>query len=261
MSALLLAAAVALWAAPVSDPHELVKPYAGSTDGFKQLPVFPEKLVFNVSWGVLGVGEATLSVPELVSMGGRPAYRIVSEANSNKFCDGFYKVRDVNESWLDAATLSSLGYSKKLREGNFFRDEWVLYDYDKKTFNARKIRKDASFEVLGGTIPGRVQDVLSTIYWLRTQKSLEPGTEIVVDVNTRQNWPLVIRVVKRMTIATPAGSFKTILVEPALRQEGIFIQKGKKLQIWLTDDERKMPVLMKVEVFFGHITARLAKVL
>lgn len=245
----------------MASPQELVKPFSGSTDTFRPLPVFPEKLIFTVQWGVLGVGEATLEVNGPVTMGGRPAYHITSRATSNKFCDGFYKVRDVNESWLDAVNLSSLGYSKKLREGNFFRDEWVLYDYERKAFNARKIHRDGSFEVLGGTIPGRVQDVLSTIYWLRTQKTLEPGTEIVVDVNTRQNWPLVVRVVKRMRIATPAGSFKTVLVEPALRQEGIFIQKGKKLQIWLTDDERKMPVLMKVEVFFGHITARLSKVL
>lgn len=259
MKALLLLAALAR--AAVADPTELVEPYRGSTDTFQALQVFPENLVFDVSWGVLGVGQATLKVRELVQLGGRPAYELVSEAVSNKFCDGFYKVRDLNKAWLDARTLTSLGYKKQLREGSFFRDEWVLYDHDKRTFEARKINKDGTFEVFKGTIPVRVHDVLSSIYYLRSQPALEPGTEFVVDVNTRQNWPLVIRVVKRMRINTPAGSFKTLLLEPALRQEGIFIQKGKKLQIWVTDDERKMPVLMKVEVFFGHITARLSKVL
>ena len=259
MNAFLLAAALALGA--VADPADVIKPHSGSTETFKALPVFPEHLVFDVSWGVLGVGHATLRVEEVVQLNGKPAYELISEAVSNKFCDGFYKVRDLNKAWLDARTLTSLGYKKQLREGNFFRDEWVLYDYEKRVFNARKINKDGTFEVFTGTIPARVHDVLSSIYYLRSQPKLEPGTELVVDVNTRQNWPLVMRVVKRMRINTPAGSFKTVLIEPALRQEGIFIQKGKKLQVWVTDDERKMPVLMKVEVFFGHITARLSKVL
>ena len=35
---------------------------------------------------------------------------------------------------LDARTLTSLGYAKKLREGQFFRDEWVLYDRDAGTY-------------------------------------------------------------------------------------------------------------------------------
>jgi hypothetical protein len=66
---------------------------------------------------------------------------------------------------------------------------------------------------------------------------------------------------KRETIKTKAGKFKCVVVEPFMREEGIFIQKGRKLQIWMTDDERKIPVQMRVEVFFGHVSARLAKML
>jgi hypothetical protein len=71
----------------------------------------------------------------------------------------------------------------------------------------------------------------------------------------------VIRVLRRETVRTPAGAFHCVVVEPGMREEGIFIQKGRKLQIWLTDDERKVPVLMRVEVFFGHVTAELSKML
>ena len=79
--------------------------------------------------------------------------------------------------------------------------------------------------------------------------------DTILDVNDKSNWPLVVRVVRRQKITVPAGTFNTVLVEPALRKEGLFIQKGKKLEIWLTDDERHMPVFMRVEVFFGHISA------
>jgi hypothetical protein len=105
------------------------------------------------------VGEATLGVDKIVMFNGRPAYHLVSEARSNAFCDTFYVVRDLNESWLDARTLTSLGYSKKIREGKFFRDEWVLYDRDAGTFVNRKVSRDGSFSVRAGTIPARWTDL------------------------------------------------------------------------------------------------------
>lgn len=260
----LLAAAAARAAEPpvtlsaaITDPHQLVRGQVSSPpEGAPGLTAFPEKLVFDVAWGILGVGQATLEVEDIHDFNGRPAYHIVSRAISNHFCDGFYKVRDLNESWMDAKTLTSLGYSKKLREGHYFRDEWVLFQDGK--WLSKSAGRDGNFTVTTGTNPVLVQDVLSSMYFLRG-KELKPGTEVVLDVNTRQNWPLVVRVLKKERVKTPAGRFDAFVVEPAMRQEGIFIQKGKSLQIWLTDDPKHVPVMMKVEVFFGSITARLAK--
>ncbi len=228
--------------------------------GFMRLPVFPEKLTLDVSWGMLSVGEATLGVDKIVMFNGRPAYHLVSEARSNSFCDTFYEVRDLNESWLDARTLTSLGYSKKLREGHFFRDEWVLYDRDAGTFVDRRTNKDGTFSVRVGTIPAQVQDVLSSVYFVRS-RPLPDGGQVVVDVNTPDNWPLAVKVTKRETVKTPDGRFPAVLVEPAMRREGLFIQKGKNLRLWLSDDEARKPLMMKVEVFFGHVTAVLREVL
>jgi hypothetical protein len=251
---------VALSSPTVSDPHQLSESRAAASAGLAPLTVFPEQLTYDVSWGMLAVGQSTLGVKEVVSFNGVPAYHVVSEAKSNAFCDTFYKVRDINESWMDARTLTSLGYSKKLREGHFFRDEWVLYDKPAGRFLSKKTDRDGNFAWSAGTIPVQVQDILSSLYYVRA-RDLAPGTEVVVDVNTKRTWPLVIRVLRRETVKTAAGTFPCLVVEPALREEGIFIQKGRKLRIWLTDDRRKIPVLMRVEVFFGHVTASLAKML
>ncbi len=224
---------------------------------FKRLPVFPERLTYQIFLGVVPVGQATLEAERLVNFNGRPAYHIVSRAESNRFCDAFYKVRDLNESWIDARRLSSLGYSKNLREGRFFRDEWAVYDLNKRRFVARLTNRDAAYKVFRGTIPANVQDILSSLYYIRAQK-LEPGHPVTLDVNTKENWPLVVRVLGRRKIRTPAGTWRTLLVEPGLRdREGIFVQKGRKLRVWLTDDDRKIPVRMSVQLFFGHVTAQL----
>jgi hypothetical protein len=251
---------LAISSASVSDPHQLSTGKVESLTGLDQLTVFPERLIYDVSWGIVAVGRATLEVREAVRFNGVPAYHVVSEANSNAFCNTFYQVRDLNESWMDARAITSLGYSKKLREGRFYRDEWVLYDQPAGRFLSKKTARDGAFSWSAGTIPVQVQDILSSLYYVRS-RALTPGTDVVVDVNTKNNWPLVVRVLRRETVTTAAGTFHCLVVEPALREEGIFIQKGRNLQIWLTDDARKVPVLMRVEVFFGHVTASLAKML
>jgi hypothetical protein len=250
---------VAITTAIIS-PSQLIGREVPYDPSYKKLPVFPEKIVLQVSWGMLDVGVATLSVSRIVMFNGRPAYHLVSEAQSNSFCDTFYRVRDLNESWLDAKTLTSLGYSKKLREGGFFRDEWVLYDRDAGTFVARRVDKNGNFSVRTGTIPASVQDILSSIYYTRAQ-DLNGRSEVIVDVNTPDNWPLSIKVKQRETVKTHLGRHRSVLVEPEMRREGLFVQKGKRLRLWLSDDEQKRPLLMKVEVFFGHVTASLREML
>ncbi len=266
--AVLLAAAglssalsVPLSSSTISDPHALVGEALPMSPSYKPLRVFPEDLVFQVSWGPFIVGQATLEVKEIVDFNGRAAYHVVSRAVSNAWCDTFYKVRDLNESWIDARTLESLGYSKKLREGHFFRDEWVLYDHARHAYLAKRTGRDGNFTFATGTTTAHVQDVLSSLYYVRTRDELRPGASVILDVNTRQNWPLIVRVAKSRKVRVPAGRFDALLLEPALRHEGLFIQKGRKLQIWLAQNPSLTPVLMKVEVFFGHISAKLTKML
>ncbi|MBI4387107.1 MAG: DUF3108 domain-containing protein [Elusimicrobia bacterium] len=222
------------------------------------VPWFGERLEYQVQWGVFTVGTSNLQAEQVEDFNGEPAVRIVSEARSNGFCDTFYKVRDLNESWIHARTFHSLGYSKRLREGQFFRDEWVLYDHARNAYLAKRMDQDQSFQYETGTIPGRVQDILSSLYFIRTHP-LRVGDEIVLDVNTKSNWPLVIKVLRKSRVTVPAGTFNCVIVEPFLRQEGIFVQKGKRMQVWMTDDARHLPVHMSVEVFFGSVTASLIK--
>jgi hypothetical protein len=232
-----------------------------------ELPFYPEKLEFTVKWGVVKAGTATLSIDQVVLLarpsltGGqsarpRKAYKIVSTARSKGLTNAVYPVKDLNESWLDAETLTSLAFMKKLREGTFFRDEWYRYFPDEIRYVSERMYKDGAREHNQGVIPANVQDILSAMYYVRT-RPLEVGKDVIVDVNTGQNWPLVVHVLRRELVDTPSGKFDAFVVEPELRAEGLFIQKGKKLTLWLSADKWKTPVRMDVEVFIGHISAQL----
>ncbi|MBI3297493.1 MAG: DUF3108 domain-containing protein [Elusimicrobia bacterium] len=252
-------AAVKLSSRTVSSPADLVRGTVPYSQDWTKVNFFPEKLTYEVKWGVVSMGKSDLAIKEVVDFNGKPAYHIVSTARSTPFADRFYKVRDLNEAWMDVGDLKSLGYSKQLREGHFFRDEWVLFDYEDKGFLSKRTERDGGFSYSTGTIPGAVQDILSSIYLLRP-KRLAVGDEIILDVNTKSNWPLTIKVNRKQTVKVPAGRFSCVVVEPVLRGEGIFIQKGRSLQIWLTDDERHIPVLMQVDIIIGSISAYLEKI-
>ena len=95
------------------------------------------------------------------------------------------------------------------------------------------------------------------MYYIRTQE-LIPGQDVFIDNHTsKKNFPLKLKVLKKERVKVPAGEFDCVVVEPVMRAEGIFKAKGR-IWVWLTDDQYKMPVLMKTEVFFlGSISAQL----
>jgi hypothetical protein len=212
----------------------------------KKLPWrLEEKLTFSIRWGVITCGYAHMEVKEKVKLNNRETFRIVSTARSATFFDAFYKVRDRAESYMDVEDLYTVRYEQSNREGSYKKDLTIIYDHAHKVAyeNGKK------FEITEG-----VQDVLSALYFLRT-KELKVGESYEFDVGTgKKNWPLVVDVLRKEKIKVPGGKFKTIVVQPKLREEGIFKAKGD-LEVWLTDDKRKMPVKMKSDIEFGTISA------
>ena len=61
----------------------------------------------------------------------------------------------------------------------------------------------------------------------------------------------------RERIVTPAGAFDTVRVEP--RSSGANLL-GKNLVLWLTDDERKIPVQIKSKLKVGTLIGKLKSV-
>jgi len=206
-----------------------------------------EYLEFAVGYGIVKAGSATMQVRELTDEHGRPAYRIMTTATSNSFFDSFYPVRDTMRSQLDAAGLFSWRYEKHMREGDYRKDQVVDF------------HQDSGFAVDGtDTIPIALyaQDVLSALYYVRTQK-LEVGQSLrIPNMTDKMNYDLEVRVLARETVTTPAGEFTCLKVEPLLQAAGIFKHEGR-VTVWMTDDRLHMPVLMKSKIVVGAIHAEL----
>jgi LysM repeat protein len=209
-----------------------------------------ERLEFEVRWKFISVGTATMEIHGIEDVNGRQAYHIYSSARSSNFFDTFYKVRDTNESWMDAESLCSLKFASRISECGHNRTETVVLNHEKKQFRIEESGKT-------GDASQWAQDVLSSLYYLRT-KELEVGKEYLLDAHSSdKSWPLKVRVVKREKVKVPAGEFNCYVVEPAIREgAGIFQAKGS-LWVWLTADEKRVPVLMRSKIAVGSIEAQL----
>ena len=209
-----------------------------------------ERLEFTVKYGKISAGSAVMEVSEIVEYENHDCYNIKSIAHSNSVVSVFYKVRDTVQTYVDTDGIFPRKFRKKLKEGGYKIDRSVFFD-----------QKNHLAIVGTDTIPtyAFVQDALSSLYFARTQE-LEPGQALSIDSHTsKKNFPLQLNILRREKIKVPAGEFNCIVVEPVMRADGIFKAKGK-IWIWLTDDQYKMPVFMKTEVFFlGSVTARLNK--
>jgi hypothetical protein len=109
-------------------------------------------------------------------------------------------------------------------------------------------------------VPERVQDALSSLYYLRTRSDLIVGKPIVVDVHdSGKTWAVEIQTLGREKITTPAGEFDTVKIITPPRYEGVFMNRGE-ITIWLTNDARRVPVLMKSTISIGSIVATLTEI-
>jgi hypothetical protein len=214
-----------------------------------------ESLKFVIKYGFVTGGHATLEIRSTETVKGRTAYFILSEAKTTSGLDVFFKVRDKNESRMDVESLCSLSYHQDMNEGRYHRKVWSDYDHPAGRFAYKKERKGKE-SVQEGEIPPFVHDVLTSLYYIRT-KDLVPHDEILLQVNSgAQTWPLKVLVKEVEKVKVPAGTFECIRVEPLIAGEGLFMQTGN-LEVWMTRDDRHMPVQLRSKVMVGAFTGEL----
>ncbi len=214
----------------------------------------PEKLVYDLTWTGIKAGTATL---EIARDGN--AVRIVSTARSADWISIFYTVDDRTESVLMRPHPPALvgfpeSYHMKIREGRHRRDKEVTFDQTRHTAVYVNHLEGEKKEL---NTHGSVFDPLSALYYVRTLR-FEVGRPVFVEIlDSKKLWNVEVQVLKRERITTKLGTFDTIVIRPLLKSEGIFNRRGD-MYIWLTDDEKRVPVKMQTRAVVGSITATLA---
>lgn len=221
-----------------------------------------EKLTFEINYGFVTAGEAVMEIdPVFQTMNGRKCYDIRFTVNSTSSFDWVYKVKDFYRTYVDVEGLFPWRFEQHIKEGNYQRDFEAIFDQENhkaKTYTGEKDPKkfEGEFE-----IPEYTQDAMSAFYYYRT---FDYNNMKVGDITTVQNfykdktYPLQVKYLGKETIEVPAGEFRCVKVEPLVQEGGLFKSEGS-IVVWMTDDDRKMPVKVKTKVVIGSIDADLSE--
>jgi hypothetical protein len=153
---------------------------------------------------------------------------------------------------MDPATLLPEHLVFRRREGK--KKEDIEYIFHHKEGKATAV-KGGTTEIL--EIPPGTQDVISCLYYARSELSLQPGSSLTMNVfHDKKNRKVEVRVEEIETLNGPWGEVETARVLVVMPFQGLFLNQGN-IRVWFTNDERRVPVRMKAKVIIGSIVADL----
>ncbi|TAK66761.1 MAG: DUF3108 domain-containing protein [Bacteroidetes bacterium] len=210
-----------------------------------------EYLKFEVNYGFVTAGDAVIATSN-ITHNGKPCYKVDFIVDSKPFFDWIYKVRDRYSTYIDSSGIFPWHFEQHIREGTFSRD--FTADFDQ--INHVAYTTEGKF-----SIPPYVHDMLSAFFYARVldYSNFNVGDRVhLQNFYKDSTYALDVKYRGKQQVETKAGTFNCIVVEPLAREGGLFKSEGKVL-VWLTDDERKIPVLVSTKVLIGSIDAELVE--
>jgi hypothetical protein len=228
---------------------------SGASPAAESTPLRPgEKLQYKVYWTTIEAADVTLQILPMEKLNGTPVYHFVMTAATSPLVENIYPVHDRIDSYADAAMSHALLY-KERKETRKIKDVSITFDWQtQKVIYSKKGKKRAPKPLLPGAF-----DPLSVFYFFRTHE-LKENMEISRPVSDGKVCVIgKARVRSRQKVQAAGREYDTYLVEPELGQLGGVFEKNPdaKLQIWVTADKRRLPVMIKSEVAVGSFTAEL----
>ena len=197
-----------------------------------------EVLTFKVMLGIFSIGESTMEIPAIEPTRGISSYHLKWRIKGGV---PFYKVDTSFQSWFDIQRLVSLRFIQDQHEGHYTRFREFQF------FPEQRLWKRADKDEQGPLPTALPLDDLAFVYFARSLP-LEVGKQYRFDRYFQETGnPVVIRVLRRAETVVPAGTFKTIVVQPIIRTTGMF-SEGGKAELHLSDDPRHLLVYLKTDL-------------
>lgn len=220
------------------------------------VPSYPgEYMEYTFKWGVFSVGKAEISFEENQKDCGS---LIKASAHSEGIAKVFKNIRYDFSSCMDPTDGLPRAASRIVDEGGFHHKSKVYYFHN--------LRPDSSVvfssELGSVAVKKNSYDMLTAFCAFRANNitpqmpvnSLFSYTTFFIDAP----WDLKIRYAGRETIKTIFGLVECYKFYP-VTEVGPFFDSTDDMIIWITADNRKIPVRFHVELRAGSITADLQK--
>lgn len=213
-----------------------------------------EVLSYRIHYGFLTAGNATLATTR-TSYNGQPAFYVKGTGKTSGAAKAFFKVEDVYESYINARK-EPLFYVRNVAEGGYRQ-------HLQSTFNPAnnslvlvdKIHTDRPAKTV--KVPDGVQDMMSCFYYLRSlpADNLKVGSVVRMNVWVDDElFPFQLKVVAAENLSTKFGKINCLKIIPSVMSGRVFKQK-EGVTMWVTNDQNRVPVLIKAELAVGSLKA------
>ncbi|MEK7724157.1 MAG: DUF3108 domain-containing protein [Acidobacteriota bacterium] len=167
------------------------------------------------------------------------------------------------ESTIDSEKFTALKTVKRDEQGERIRNSEANFDYtEKKVTYVETDPKDAARPPrrIASDIVDETHDLISGIYSLRNMP-LAVGKNFVLNISdSGLVYQIPVRVTAKETQNTVVGKVSCFRVEPEVFGKGRMIESKGNMVIWISDDNRRLPVRSQLNTNLGRIEVRLKKI-
>ena len=232
----------------------LLTSFVSSKVEFSETPVFinGENLTFRIHYGFITGGEAKI-IAKKTQLDNREVFHAVVTGKTTGLIDKIYKVHDVYESFFNPVTNLPVKAIRNIREGNY------RY-YDEVTFNQEEmyVLSQRNGKV---SVPKNTLDMASVMYYVRRINLEKLKENDIISVDTYfgdELFPFFIVYRGRETISIGSGKYKCFKFVPIVEPGRVFSKKDD-MTIWFSDDNNKIPVSIKFDIWAGSFKCDLTK--
>jgi hypothetical protein len=158
------------------------------------------------------------------------------------------KIEDSYGAIVSSDDFGLLRSWKEIDQGDLHRRNETKVDRELSTISySESDRKSPGVvKVKTGNSPQWILDLLSLVYFIRTQE-LKDGKVITIPItDVGQVYMIDLIPGKREEVAVEAGKFKSIQIDLKIF-DGKYIRRSGQLWVWLSDDARRLPVRARLK--------------
>jgi hypothetical protein len=211
-----------------------------------------ENISFRIHYGFLTAGNATLSTTK-TSYKGQPAFYVRGVGKTSGAAKAFFKVEDVYESYINEKK-EPLYYVRNVSEGSYTQHLQSTFNPGNNTL-VLVDKKHTDRPAKTVKVPNDVQDILSCFYYLRSVDNLKVGSVLKMNVWIDDElFPFQLKVVGTEKVSTKFGKVNCLKIIPSVISGRVFKAK-EGVTMWVTNDQNRVPVLIKAELAVGSLKA------
>jgi hypothetical protein len=216
-----------------------------------------EELTYRVNFGVFRVGTAVTKIDNRVySVNSTPCFKIDAYGETADWISWVTRVKDVWGAYLDTSSLSTQVAYRKIREGNYRKDELTRFNHRRKKVEVKVLNQKTG--VYGDPreydIPANAKDLVGGFMLLRQVDfgKVSPGDTLTVSGFFEDtSYDLGIIYKGKGSVHTSVGRIPCHKLVPIMPDNKMFDGENS-ITCWLSDDANKIPVKIQAKMFIGH---------